>query len=76
MKRQIRDGDLVRVNLNKNRTGSAPACPTGRFLYGTVLKTTYPMRDEPSWTDHLILWLNDGSETIEYGGELELVSDE
>jgi len=76
MKRQIRDGDLVRVNVNKNRTGSAPARPTDSFLYGTVLKTTHPMRDEPSWTDHLVLWFNDGSETIEYGGELELVSDE
>lgn len=71
MKRQIRDGDLVRVNVNKNRNA-----PSDRYIYGTVLKTTYPMRDEPSWTDHLILWFNDGSETIEYGGELELVSDE
>ena len=71
MKRPIRDGDLIRIPVKRNRS-----IPPEHFLYGTVLSTTHPMKDEPNWTDHKILWFNDGSETIEYGGDLEQVSDE
>jgi hypothetical protein len=34
------------------------------------------MKDDPDWSDHRIMWHHDGSETIEYCEELELVSDE
>ena len=71
MKRKIRDGDLVRIAMKRNRN----ILPE-HFLYGTVLSTIHPMKDDPDWTDHKILWYHDGSETIEYCEELELVSDE
>jgi len=68
-RKRISDGDLVRVPAQLTQ-GS------GGYLYGTVIGTTRPMRDDPEWTDHRILWHYDGFETIEWCVDLELVSDE
>ena len=63
----IRDGDLVRCLVP---VGSSLV----RVRYGTVLSTTWPMQDDPAWTDHRVLWHDGGEETIEWCGELELVA--
>lgn len=66
----IRPGDLVRRMTN----------PPGvlhqlvvTYLYGTVLETKFPMRDDPEWADHLVLW-HDGEQTWWWCGDLELVA--
>jgi len=68
----IRDGDLVRRALpGPGHSLTRPGLVT--YLYGTVVRTTHPMRDDPDWTDHLVLW-HDGEETFWWCGDLELVS--
>ena len=68
-RKRISDGDLVRVPARVTHR-------SGGYLYGTVIGTTRPMRDDPEWMDHRILWHYDGSETIEWCEDLELISDE
>jgi len=66
----IEVGDLVRALAPSRNTHSA------KYRYGTVLTVTRPMKDNHEWTDHKILWHDNGEDTIEWCEELELVSHE
>jgi len=69
---RIRNGDLVRRALTLPGYSHALEGPS-THLYGTVMATSHPMRDDPDWTDHRVLW-HDGEETLWWCGDLELVS--
>lgn len=60
----IQVGDLVRIGIPTPGTLTT-------YRYGTVVSTTHPMRDEPEWSDHRVIWHDDGEETVEWCGELD-----
>ena len=65
--RPIKNGDLVRTL--SFRSGMVAA-----YRYGTVFDTKFPMRDDPDWIDCKVFWLDNGEETHEWCGELELIN--
>lgn len=67
--RRLRKGDLV-------RTLSFHAGVVATYRYGTVINTKHPMRDDPNWIDCRVFWLDNGEETHEWYGELELIDSE
>jgi len=67
----IQDGDLIRCCVPVVHYTSMVT----RIRYGTVLSTSWPMLDEHEWTDHRVIWHDNGEETLEWCGDLELVSE-
>lgn len=70
----IGNGDLVRCQVPPSPGGRDDASPA--YHYGIVIRTTFPMRDDPKWSDHLILWNTPAMKTLEWWwcGHIELVS--
>lgn len=60
----IQVGDLVRIGIPSSGMTTA-------YRYGTVVSTTHPMRDDPEWSDHRVIWHDGGDETVEWCEELE-----
>lgn len=69
----IGDGDLVRCQAFKT-TADVDSHPS--YHYGIVLRTTFPMRDNPTWSDHLIHWTEPVMHSRDWWwcGHIELVS--
>lgn len=68
---RIRTGDLVRRSIGLPDLHALEKPVT--YLYGTVMATSCPMRDDLDWVDCRVLW-HDGIETLWWCGDLELVS--
>ena len=73
MAAKIKPGDLIRIPATRNKNA---VILVHYFLYGTVLETKYPMKDDNDWADHLIQWHDGSRPTWEWEGEIEWVADE
>ena len=71
MAAKIKSGDLVRIPTRRG-----VVVPVTQYLYGTVLETKYPMKDDRDWSDHLIRWHDGSNPTWEWCGDLDWVADE